>query len=132
MSKYNMRLFLSQRRKIVSSIDQAYQTKLQNIQKKPGKSLDELTALIQNSGLAKHSEIRDMLKRDLALGNGDANTLVHFVLKSDGERAAQEKGMSTEDVLTKFTRSPKPICVPFTTDDFVMAAKTDRLGIATG
>ena len=83
----------------MSSVDQAYETQLKNIQKKTGKSLDELFAFIRNSGLANHGEIRDMLKRDLGLGHGDANTLVHFALKSDGQSSAQAAGASIEDVV---------------------------------
>ena len=83
----------------MSSIDKAYETQLANIQQKTGKTLAELAAIIQNSGLTKHGEIRDMLKSQLGLGFGDANTLTHFVLKSDGERAAQAQGLSTAEVL---------------------------------
>jgi hypothetical protein len=91
----------------MSSIDQGYQTQLQNIEKKTGKSLDELTALVKNSGLQKHGEIRDMLKRDLGLGHGDANTLVHYALKTGGTFEAQEKGLSTDDVLDEIYSGPK-------------------------
>ena len=91
----------------MSSVEKAYETQLQNIQKKTGKSMEELSALIHKSGLGKHGEIRDMLKRDLGLGYGDANTLVHFVLQSDGERAAQAKGMSTENVLDEIYTGAK-------------------------
>lgn len=76
----------------MSSLDKAVQTQLENIQKKTGKSLAELAALIHSSGLTKHGEIRDYLKRELGLGHGDANALVHAVLKSDGQRAAEGKG----------------------------------------
>jgi hypothetical protein len=62
----------------------ALATQLANIEKRSGKSLKELTAIITTSGLTKHGEIRDMLKQKLKLGHGDANTLVHVVLKSDG------------------------------------------------
>ena len=75
----------------MSSLDKAIQTQIDNIQKKTGKSLAELTAMVHNSGLIKHGEIRDMLKEKLGLGHGDANTLVHVVLKSDGMRAAEGK-----------------------------------------
>jgi len=75
----------------MSSLDKATQTQLENIQKKTGKSLDELAAIVQKSGLTKHGEIRDMLKEKLGLGHGDANTLVHAVLQSDGQRAAEGK-----------------------------------------
>lgn len=75
----------------MSVLDQAVQTQIKNIQKKTGKSLDELAAFVKASGLTKHGEIRDMLKRELGLGYGDANALVHFVLKSDGTRAAENR-----------------------------------------
>lgn len=81
----------------MSSLDKAIQTQLENIQKKTGKSLDELTGVIHKSGLSKHGEIRDYLKRELGLGHGDANMLVHHVLKSDGASAAV--GKSTDAVL---------------------------------
>ena len=75
----------------MSSLDKAIQTQLDNIQKKTGKSLDELAVIIRKSGLTKHGEIRDYLKRELGLGHGDANTLVHIVLQSDGQGAAEAK-----------------------------------------
>lgn len=75
----------------MSSLDKAVQTQLDNIQKKTGKSLDELSAIIQKSGLSEHGEIRDYLKHELGLGHGDANALVHAVMKSDGARAAAGK-----------------------------------------
>jgi len=74
----------------MDSLDKAVQTQLNNIQKKTGKTLEELTALIAASGLTKHGEIRDMLKRDLGLGHGDANTLTHIALQSDGARRSGE------------------------------------------
>jgi len=75
----------------MSDLDQAVQTQINNIQKKTGKSFDELTAIVKNSGLTKHGQVRDMLKRELGLGHGDANALVHAVLQSDGTRAAGDK-----------------------------------------
>ena len=96
----------------MSTVDQAYETQLQNIQKKTGKTLEELTALVWQSGLTKHSEIREMLMRELGLGYGDANTLVHYALKSDGERAAQEIGLSTKDVLDEIYTGPKTALRP--------------------
>ena len=104
----------------MSAVEQAYQTQIQNIQKKTGKTLEELVALVKTSGLTKHSEIRDMLKRDLGLGHGDANTLTHVALQSDGERAAQEKGMSEEDVLNEIYADKKAHLRPI--HDQLMAA----------
>ena len=81
----------------MSSLDKAMQTQIDNIQKKTGKSLDELAGIIKKSGLTKHGEVRDYLKRELGLGHGDANALVHAVLQSDGQRAAE--GKSSDQVL---------------------------------
>lgn len=89
------------------SLDKAVETQLNNIQSKTGKSLDELSEIVHNSGLSKHSEIRQMLIDKFGLGYGDANTLVHYALKSDSERAAQEKGMTTGDVLDEIYTGPK-------------------------
>ena len=89
----------------MSSLDKAFQTQLENIQKKTGKSLDELAAIVKKSGLTKHGEIRDMLKEKLGLGYGDANALVHAVLQSDGQRAAE--GKAIEDVLDEIYTGAK-------------------------
>jgi Domain of unknown function (DUF5655)/Domain of unknown function (DUF4287) len=93
-------------------MDKALATQLANIQKKTGKSLDELATLIHASGLTRHGEIRDMLKRDLGLGHGDANTLVHVALKSDGQSAAEAAGHSEEDVLAAIYTGPKAALRP--------------------
>ena len=47
----------------MSDLDKAVETQLKNIQTKTGKSMDELSAIVRNSGLTKHSEIRAMLQR---------------------------------------------------------------------
>ena len=88
-------------------MDKALQTQLANIEKRTGKSLTQLAGIIRASGLTRHGEIRDMLKRDLGMGHGDANTLVHHTLKSDGQSAAAEAGQSTEDVLAAIYAGPK-------------------------
>lgn len=89
----------------MSSLDKAVQTQLENIQKKTGMSLKELTSFIQKSGLSKHGEIRDLLKEKLGLGHGDANMLVHHVLKSDGASVAE--GKSIEAVLDEIYAGAK-------------------------
>ncbi|MDT8323717.1 MAG: DUF5655 domain-containing protein [Bacteroidota bacterium] len=64
----------------MSAVDRALQTQLTNIQERTGKTLDELTALIASNGCEKHGQIRDMLKKQLGMGHGDANTLAHVYL----------------------------------------------------
>ena len=89
----------------MSSLDKAMQTQLDNIQKKTGRSFDELAEVIHKSGLTKHAEIREYLKRELGLGHGDANSLVHAVLQSDGQRAAE--GKSGDQVLDEMYSGAK-------------------------
>jgi hypothetical protein len=73
---------------IMVDIDKAVQTQLSNIQKKTGKTLDQLYAWLGATGLAKHGQLRDAAKKDLGLGHGDANTLVTLFMRSTGAAAA--------------------------------------------
>jgi hypothetical protein len=83
----------------MADMDKAVATQIANIEKKTGKSLAQLTAAIRKSGKAKHGEIRSWLIDNYGLGHGDANTLTHVALKSDGASAAKASGASTADVL---------------------------------
>lgn len=69
-------------------VAKAMATQLANIEKRTGKSLAELSALVRKGGLEKHGEIVAMLKRDLGMGHGDANTLVHHVKNAGAPAAA--------------------------------------------
>jgi predicted transport protein len=80
-------------------VDKATEKQIQNIQTRTGKTLDELFALIRESGLSKHGEIREMLKRDLSLGYGDANALAAAFLKSVSQSDTPAAGVATEDVV---------------------------------
>lgn len=91
----------------MSSVDRAYDTQLKNIQTKTGKTLEQLYAFIQVSGLTKHGEIRDLLKRDLGLGHGDANTLTHSYFKSLEAKSGQTQASAPDDVLAGIYAGPK-------------------------
>jgi hypothetical protein len=104
----------------MSSLDKAVATQLANIQAKTGKTLEELAAIVRQSGLTKHTEIRAMFQRDLGLGHGDANSLVHAVLASDGTRAAQAKGASQDDIVDQLYTGGKEALRPI--HDALMAA----------
>jgi len=104
----------------MSVVDKAIETQLKNIQAKTGKTLDQLGDLLRKSGLTKHGELRDFAKRELGLGHGDANTLVHVAFKSDGASAAAAKGASTDDVLAEIYSGPKAALRPI--HDAFMAA----------
>ena len=99
-------------------MDKALETQLANIEKRTGKSLDELTAIVKGSGLTKHGELRDMLKKDLGMGHGDANTLVHHALQSHGAAAAE--GKRADEVLDAIYSGPKAAMRPI--HDTLMAA----------
>jgi len=89
----------------MSSLDKARDTQIRNIEAKTGKSLNELRTLLKDSGLAKHGELRSLAMDRLGLGYGDANTLVHLALASDGQSAAA--GKSGEDVLAEIYSDKK-------------------------
>ena len=91
----------------MSSIERAKATQLANIQKKTGKSLEELTQLIQSSGLSKHGEIRSMLTEKLGLSYGDAHNLALYALRKDAQLVAKEKGLSSLQVLDEIYTGPK-------------------------
>jgi len=96
----------------MSVVDKAVETQLKNIQARTGKTLDQLGEILHKSGFKKHSELRDFAKRELGLGHGDANTLVHVCFKSDGASAAAAKGASTDDVLAEIYSGPKAALRP--------------------
>jgi hypothetical protein len=58
-------------------VDKAIETQLKNLQARSGRTLEQLYATIRASGLTRHSEIIAMLKRDFAMGHGDANLVAH-------------------------------------------------------
>jgi Domain of unknown function (DUF5655)/Domain of unknown function (DUF4287) len=59
----------------MADLDKALATQLANIEKRSGKTIAELVALARGSGLTKFGEVREMLKRDLGMGHGDANVI---------------------------------------------------------
>lgn len=103
----------------MSSVDKAVDTQLRNIETRTGKSLAELSEIIQQSGLTKHSEIRQMIIDRFGLGYGDANTLVHYALKSDAKHDVEARGLSITEVVDELYSGPKADLRPI--HDRVMA-----------
>lgn len=96
----------------MSNPESALATQLKNIETRTGKSLAELAQIVKKSGLAKHGEIRDMLKRDLKMGHGDASTLVHHVLNPVGPTAAGGSGGSLDEIVAGYYSGPKAALRP--------------------
>ena len=90
----------------------AVQTQIDHIQMKTGKSLAELSAMVKDSGFSQHGQIREYLIRELGLGYGDANALVHAVLQTDGTRSAEAKGLTAETVLDEIYTGPRAALRP--------------------
>lgn len=96
----------------MGNLNQAVETQLKNIQARTGKTFDELASMLYRSGLIKHAEIREMFQNELGLSYGDANSLVHAILRSDGTRAAQARNLSADDVLAEIYAGPKTALRP--------------------
>ena len=106
-------------------VDKATETQLKNIQTRTGKTLDEFYALIRKSGLTRHGEIRDLLKRDLSMGYGDANALAGAYLKSDGRGTAPVGEATSADIVGMLYGGAKADLLPI--HEKLMAA-IDELG----
>jgi len=95
----------------MSDVAKALATQLANIEKRTGKSLAELVKIVKSSGLEKHGELVAMLKRDLGMGHGDANTLVHHA-KGGTAAAAQPAGGDADAALDAIYAGPKAALRP--------------------
>lgn len=91
----------------MSTVDKAVETQLKNIQTRSGKTLEQLYGIIRKSGLGKHGEIRDMLKRELGMGHGDANTLTHYYFKSQNVSAGEAKDAAPNDPIDEIYSGPR-------------------------
>lgn len=94
----------------MTDLDKAIATQLANIEKRTGKSLSELAAIVKESGLTKHGELVSMLKSTLGMGHGDANTLVHTVRQTAGPTAQAPAAASSDSgdaVLDALYTGPK-------------------------
>ena len=75
--------------------DQMLVTQLRNLQTRAGMTLAQLYAVLKKSGLAKHGELRDFLKKELSMGHGDANTLVTVYLKAPDDPPSDAEGAAS-------------------------------------
>jgi hypothetical protein len=92
---------------MMNIVDKATQTQLANIEKRSGKTLAQLTDFIQNSGLTKHSEIRDKLISSFKLGYGDAAVLTGYALKALNPAKENHDSLSLKEIESGFYSGPK-------------------------
>ena len=77
---------------MTDKIDQAWQTMIQNLEEKTGKSLAEWVKIAKGSKLAKHGELVKFLKSDHGLTHGYANLVAQRTLadSDEGKAAADD------------------------------------------
>ena len=64
-----------------------FQSYLDNIKAKTGKTPDDFRTLAAEKGLMKNSEIVSWLKTDFGLGHGHANAIAHLIVNADEIKA---------------------------------------------
>ena len=107
----------------MADLDKAVANQLANIEQRSGRTIAELVALVNGSGLAKHGEQIAMLKSTLGLGHGDANTLVHHARRSREGAAGAAPPRSGGEVLDALYVGPKVALRPI--HDALLAAMRD-------
>jgi hypothetical protein len=91
-------------------VAKAKANQLANIEKRSGKSLAELVALVKSSGLAKHGEVIAMLKTKLSLGHGDANAIALYAKSASETTTAADA--SPEGAVDALYSGPKAALRP--------------------
>ncbi|MBF6595258.1 MAG: DUF4287 domain-containing protein [Thermaceae bacterium] len=67
-----------------------FQSYLENIRAKTGKTPADFAQLAAQKGLTKHGEIVSWLKTEFGLGHGHANAIVGVLLKSDSRKGSTD------------------------------------------
>ena len=93
----------------MNTVDKALQTQINNIEQKTGKSLAELTKIVNESNLTKFGQLRDMIKEQFSLGHGDANTLVHLAKKAVEGSADQSLDATVAEIYSSNKADLRPI-----------------------
>jgi len=83
---------------------------LHRIELSANTTFESITKLVDGSKLVKHSKIRSFLSEELGLTYGDANTLTHYVLKSDGVSLAE--GKSHDQIVSEIYCDKKSDLLP--------------------
>jgi hypothetical protein len=102
----------------MSTPEPALAVQLANIEKRTGKTLEELRRVVAGCGFEKHGEVRDFLKRELGLGHGDANSLIHHLKQATVPAAASAS--SSDAVIDEIYAGPKATLRPI--HDALMSA----------
>ena len=91
----------------MSSLDDATRTQIANIERRTGRSMDDLVAMVAASGHEKHGEIVAWLKTEHGFGHGDANLVALTA------RRGPVVGQPTEALVDAMYAGPKAALRPF-------------------
>src|SRR4051812_44034912 len=86
-------------------VAKAKANQLANIEKRSGRSLADLVALVRSSGLTKHGEVIAHLKAKLSLGHGDANAIALYAKAAGAAPAADASPEAAIDDLFGGTKA---------------------------
>jgi hypothetical protein len=75
----------------MADLSNAFQVYLDNAEKNSGKTIAQLHAMLQKSGVEKHGELVTWLKTETGLGHGHANAVVATFLKPGFKGGAAAK-----------------------------------------
>ena len=83
-----------------STLHKGFQTYLANAEKASGRTYDDMSLVLSESGLKKHGELRSHLMERMGLGHGHANAVVAIWLLpgNGGPALAVEKAPAKEPV----------------------------------
>jgi hypothetical protein len=88
-------------------IIKAIENQIKNIQRRSGKSLDELFTIFTTSGLKKHGEVRSLFIKELGLGYGDASTLASHFIQSKGVATGKVESVNPDLAVDEIYNGPK-------------------------
>ena len=86
----------------MSTVDEALEAQIRNIEARYGKTLGEWITIVRNSGITKHSEIIALLKSQYGMSHGDANRVALKAREADAAsivEAAKAAGRDPVDDL---------------------------------
>jgi hypothetical protein len=90
----------------MATVEDAVRTQIANIERKHGKSMDELVAVVAASGKTRHGEIVSWLKTEYGFGHGDANLVALTALRGPAAPVG-------DDLVDSIYSGPKAALRPF-------------------
>lgn len=91
----------------MSTVEEALETQVRNIEAKYGKPIGDWIALIGQSGLTKHGEILDLLKRQYGMTHGTANRVALLARGADSVSITKAAAVAGSDPIADLYEGKK-------------------------